>query len=123
MILQARERLSLGPGAKHANSENLSPEAMDRLDNLASWHLVMPVSMDAILRIRTASIAKRCAARGPNHFGRIGRIIVFSWLAGMDQCHDWSMAHRVNVGVEHCDTGSEHKFCARWCARNRTSPL
>ena len=43
------ENLIRRPGAKHANSENLSPKAMDRLDNLASWHLVMPVSMDASL--------------------------------------------------------------------------
>ncbi|MGP0058148.1 MAG: hypothetical protein ACLPID_02505 [Beijerinckiaceae bacterium] len=34
-------------GKNNADSENLSAKAMDRLDNLASWHLAMSVSMDA----------------------------------------------------------------------------
>ena len=58
-----------------------------------------------------------------NHFGRVGRIIGVSRLARMDQCRTWNVAHRVNMGVGHRDTGSEDKFYARWCAGRSTSPL
>ena len=85
------------------------------------WLCLSPWTL--LFEFEAPAVKNGCAARSSNHFSRVGRIIDFSRLARMDQCRTWSVAHRVNMGVGHRDTGSENKFHARWRAGRGTSPL